>query len=69
MYYTGSFLALGYTTDNLKVVGRAYIGMILLHLADPTFITMCVMSKFYIYKTLGLNQLIRWARKHRGFGK
>ena len=28
VYYTGSFLALGYTTDYLKVVGRAYIGMI-----------------------------------------
>lgn len=52
LFYGGCVLCAGYTTVDLKVYGGALVGMILLGLADPTFITMCVMSKFYIYETL-----------------
>ena len=53
MFYGGSFLAVGYSTVTLKVWGGAVIGMMLFGLADPSYLAMVVMSKFYIYRTLG----------------
>ena len=53
VFYGGCFLALGYTTVYLKVWGGALLGMTLYGLAEPTFYTLCLTSKFYIYKTLG----------------